>query len=86
MFATAIIVFRESSKPALIVAVVLGASRGIAGRAAGSVPASAWGCWVGPGAVFADVITSAFSGNGQELLDAGILLAAVACWPGTTSG
>jgi len=78
MFATAVIVFREVIEAALIVAVVLGASRGIAGR----------GRWVGAGiglgltgaalvAVFADLITSAFSGNGQELLNAGILLAAV---------
>jgi high-affinity iron transporter len=78
MFATAVIVFREVIEAALIVAVVLGASRGIASR----------GRWVSAGiglglagaaavAVFADVITSAFSGNGQELLNAGILLAAV---------
>ena len=78
MFATAIIVFREVIEAALIVAVVLGASRGIASR----------GRWVSAGiglglagaalvAVFADVITGAFSGNGQELLNAGILLAAV---------
>jgi len=78
MFATAVIVFREVIEAALIVAVVLGASRGITGR----------GRWVSAGiglgllgaalvAVFADVITSAFSGSGQELLNAGILLAAV---------
>jgi high-affinity iron transporter len=78
MFATAVIVFREVIEAALIVAIVLGASRGIAGR----------GRWVGAGiglgllgaglvAVFADVITSAFSGKGQEILNACILLAAV---------
>lgn len=78
MFATAIVVFREVIEAALIVAIVLGASRGIAGR----------GRWVSAGiglgllgaslvALFADVITKAFSGNGQEILNACILLAAV---------
>lgn len=78
MLATAIIVFREVIEAALIIAVALGASRGIAGR----------GRWVSAGiglgilaaslvAIFADGITSAFQGNGQALLDAGVLLAAV---------
>jgi len=78
MLATAVIVFREVIEAALIVAIVLGASRGIEGR----------GRWVGAGialgvagaclvALFADVISDAFSGNGQALLNAGILLAAV---------
>lgn len=78
MLATAIIVFREIIEAALIVAIVMGASRGIAGR----------GRWVGAGiglgllgaavvAAFADVITGAFEGNGQAYLDAGVLLAAV---------
>ncbi len=78
MLATAIVVFREVIEASLIIAIVLGASRGIAGR----------GRWVSAGialgvlgagvvALFADVITGAFSGNGQALLNAGILLAAV---------
>ena len=78
MFATAVIVFREVIEAALIVAIVLGASRGIAGR----------GRWVSAGiglgllgaclvAFFADVITGAFQGNGQALLNATVLLAAV---------
>jgi high-affinity iron transporter len=78
MLATAIIVFREVIEAALIIAVVLGASRGIAGR----------GRWVTGGvllgisgaalvAVFADAINQAFAGTGQALLNAGILLAAV---------
>ncbi len=78
MLGTAIIVFREVIEAALIIAIVLGASRGIAGR----------GRWVAGGiglglagavlvAVFAEVINEAFSGNGQALLNAGILLAAV---------
>ena len=78
MLATAIIVFREVIEAALIIAIVLGASRGIAGR----------GRWVGAGmllgaagaglvALFADVISGAFAGTGQALFDAVILLAAV---------
>ncbi|HEX2668370.1 MAG TPA: FTR1 family protein [Gammaproteobacteria bacterium] len=78
MLATAIIVFREVIEAALIIAIVMGASRGIAGR----------GRWVGAGiglglagaalvAAFADAITGAFEGNGQALLNAGVLLAAV---------
>ncbi|MGE5624698.1 MAG: FTR1 family iron permease [Bacillota bacterium] len=78
MLATAIVVFREVIEAALIVAIVLGASRGITGR----------GRWVSGGiglglvgaglvALFADAINGAFSGSGQELLNAGILLAAV---------
>ncbi len=78
MLATAIVVFREVIEAALIVAIVLGASRGIADR----------GRWVSAGivlgvigaglvAVFAGVINDSFSGNGQAFLNAGILLAAV---------
>ena len=78
MLATAVVVFREVIEAALIVAIVLGASRGIAAR----------GRWVSAGiglgllgaalvALFADVITDAFSGNGQEILNACVLLAAV---------
>ena len=78
MLATLIVVFREVIEAALIVAIVLGASRGIPGR----------GRWVSLGiglglagaglvALFADVINNSFSGNGQELLNACILLAAV---------
>lgn len=78
MLATAIVAFREVIEAALIVAIVLGASRGIIGR----------GRWVSAGillgvtgaalvAVFAGVINDSFSGNGQAFLNAGILLAAV---------
>ncbi|HUW28619.1 MAG TPA: FTR1 family protein [Sulfuriferula sp.] len=79
MLATAIIMFREVLEAALIIAIVLGASRGIVGR----------GRWVATGiglgllgasivAILAAEISSAFSGNGQAILDAGILLSAVA--------
>ncbi len=78
MLATAIIVFREVLEAALVIAIVLGASRGISRR----------GWWVSAGiamgvfgaglvALFADVIAEAFSGTGQALLDAAILLTAV---------
>ena len=78
MLATAVVVFREVIEASLIIAIVLGASRGIPGR----------GRWVSAGialgvlgasvvALFADVITGAFSGSGQPLLNAAILLAAV---------
>lgn len=79
MLATAIIMFREVLEAALIIAIVLGASRGIEGR----------GRWVAAGiglgllgasivAILAAEISAAFSGNGQAILDAGILLSAVA--------
>ncbi len=78
MLATALIVFREVLEAALVIAIVLGASRGISRR----------GWWVSAGiamgvfgaglvALFADVIAEAFSGTGQALLDAAILLTAV---------
>ncbi|HEX6550836.1 MAG TPA: FTR1 family protein [Gammaproteobacteria bacterium] len=78
MLATAVLVFREVLEAALIIAVVLGASRGVSGR----------GWWVSAGvglgvlgaclvAIFAAGIGSAFSGTGQTLLNAAILLTAV---------
>ena len=78
MLATAIVVFREVIEAALIIAIVLGASRGIAGRGRWVAGGIALG-FLGAGlvALFADVINGAFSGSGQELLNAGILLAAV---------
>ena len=78
MFGSALIVFRETLEAALIVAIVLGATRGVAGR----------GRWVGMGilggvagatliAGFAGGIAEAVEGRGQALLNAGILIAAV---------
>jgi high-affinity iron transporter len=78
MLATALIIFREVLEAALIISIVLAASRGVAGRVR----------WTGMGvvlglagavivAMFADVITNALAGTGQEVLNAGILLAAV---------
>ncbi len=78
MLATAVIMFREVLEAALIIAIVLGASRGIAGR----------GWWVAAGvalgllgasivAIMANVAASVFSGDGQAMLNAVILLSAV---------
>ena len=78
MLGTAVIVFREVLEAALIVAIVMGASRGVAKR----------GRWVGSGialgvlgavvvAGFAGAISDAVEGRGQEILNASILVAAV---------
>src|SRR5512141_558467 len=78
MLATAIIVFREVLEAALVVSIVLAATRGVVRR----------GLWVSGGvlggllgatavALFADAIASAASGVGQELLNAAILFLAV---------
>jgi high-affinity iron transporter len=79
MAGAALIVFRETLEAALIVAIVMSATRGIVGR----------GRWVSAGiglgvlgamvvALFAGAISDAVEGRGQELLNAGVLLAAVA--------
>lgn len=79
MLATAVVVFREIIEAALIIAIVLGASRGIVGRGRWVMGGIVLGvAGAGLVALFADVISDAFSGNGQALLNAGILLAAVA--------
>jgi high-affinity iron transporter len=78
MLATAIIVFRETLEAALIVGIVLAASRGVAGNRR----------WVGIGvlggvlgaglaAAFAGEISDFAAGAGQELFNAVILLFAV---------
>src|SRR5579863_1117758 len=79
MLATAIIVFREVLEAALIIGIVLAASRGVPRR----------GIWVAGGiagglagavavAAGAGTIAAAVAGIGQELFDAAILFAAVA--------
>ncbi len=79
MLATAIIVFREVLEAALVVSIVMAACRGVTGR----------NLWVGTGigtgmlgaaivAAFASAIAAAASGIGQELMNASILLVAVA--------
>ena len=78
MLSIAIIVFREVLEAALVVSIVLAATRGVDRRA----------LWVGGGvlggllgatavAMFADAIAAAASGIGQEILNATILFAAV---------
>jgi high-affinity iron transporter len=76
MLPTAIIVFREVLEAALIVGIVMAASRGALGRGlwvSGGIAAGA----LGAVAVFAATIAAAAEGMGQELFDAGILFAAV---------
>lgn len=78
MLGTAVIVFRETLEAALIVTIVLAATRGVYGR----------GRWVGGGvaaglvgalmiAAVAGVIANSFEGMGQEIFNACVLLAAV---------
>ena len=78
MLGTALLVFREVLEAALIVSVVYAATRGVAGR----------GRWIGSGiaagvlgallvAASAGAIASAVSGVGQEVFNAGVLIAAV---------
>src|SRR5579862_796950 len=78
MLPTAIIVFREVLEAALIVGIVMAASRGAVGRGlwvSGGIAAGVLGaCLV---ALFAAAIAAAAEGMGQELFDAAILFAAV---------
>lgn len=78
MLATAIIVFREVLEAALVVSIVLAATRGVVRR----------GLWVSGGALagllgaalvawFAEAIAAAASGAGQELFNAAVLFVAV---------
>jgi high-affinity iron transporter len=79
MLGTALIVFRETLEAALIVAIVMGASRGVADRGRwllGGILAGLLGAVAVAG--FAGAIADGLDGRGQELLNASILLAAVA--------
>ena len=78
MFAAALIVFRETLEASLIIAIIMAATRGVAGR----------GRWISLGilggaigatlvAELAQLIADAAAGTGQELLNAGILCTAV---------
>jgi len=79
MLAAALIVFREVLEAGLIVGVVLAATEGVAKRGrwiAGGMGAGVLGaCLV---ALFAQGLADAFSGAGQNLFNAAILIAAVA--------
>ncbi len=79
MLATAVILFREVLEAALILAIVMGASRGIAERGrwiAGGILAGLIGAALV--AMLANLAASIFSGDMQALLNAAILLLAVA--------
>jgi high-affinity iron transporter len=79
MLGAAVVVFRETLEAALIVAIVMGASRGVASRGrwiAGGVVLGIVGALVV--AAFAGAISEAVQGRGQELFNAGVLLVAVA--------
>src|SRR5438034_7031879 len=78
MLATLVIVFREIIEAGLIVGIVLAATKGVPRR----------GMWVGAGiaagalgafilALFASQLAGLFEGSGQEIFNAGVLLAAV---------
>ncbi len=78
MLASLIIVFREVFEAGLIVGIVLAATQGIAGRAAwlaGGIGAGVLGAALL--ALFAGALENAFAGNGQEVFNAAILIAAV---------
>ena len=79
MISTLVIVFRESLEAALIVSIVLAASRRIAGRTS-YVAAGFVAGLLGAGivALFADTIAGLFEGSGSDLFNATVLLAAVA--------
>lgn len=79
MLGSAVVVFRETLEAALIIAIVLGASRGLVSRARwvfGGVGLGLLGA-IGV-ALFAGAISEAAQGRGQELFNAGVLLVAVA--------
>src|SRR5438045_2678649 len=78
MLAAALIVFREVLEAGLIVGIVLVATEAIAGRGrwiAGGLLAGLVGA--GLVAVFAQKLSEAFSGSGQDVFNASILIAAV---------
>ncbi|HEX6959039.1 MAG TPA: FTR1 family protein [Ferrovibrio sp.] len=79
MLAAAVIVFREALEAALVISIVLAATTGVAGSrrwvSYGIVAGIAGAVIV---AAFADQISDAFGGSGQELFNAVILFTAVA--------
>lgn len=77
MFSTAIVIFREALEIAMILGVLLAATRGLKGRMPWILAGIAGGLsGAGMVALFADSIASALSGSGQEMFNALILLAA----------
>ena len=79
VLSTAIIVFREILEAALIIGVVMAASRGVPGRGvaiAGGIGGGLLGAVVV--ALFAGEIADAVQGAGQEIFNAAVLIVAVA--------
>jgi high-affinity iron transporter len=79
MLGALIIVFREAIEAGLIIGIVAAVTRGVAGSRgfiAGGVGAGVFGALIVAG--FADQLSKAFAGSGQELFNAGVLLLAVA--------
>lgn len=78
MLSTALIVFREVLEAALVVSIVLAATKGVPRRGRWVSGGLAGGI-VGAGliAAFADVISSWASGMGQEVFNAGVMFVAV---------
>jgi len=78
MLATLVIVFREVLEAALVVSIVLAATRGLSRRVAwvsGGVAGGILGALIV--AAFADRLAGAISGAGQEVFNAGVLFVAV---------
>lgn len=78
MLGSSIIVFREVLEAALIITIILAATRGVNHRAlwvSGSIVAGIIGAVII--ALFADVISQFMEGVGQEIFNAGVLLIAV---------
>ncbi len=78
MWAVALLVFREVLEAALIVSVVAAATRGVSRRGwfvGGGIALGVCGAMLV--ALSADLLAAAFSGAGQELFNAAVLLAAV---------
>lgn len=78
MLAAALIVFREVLEAGLIVGIVLAATEGVRRRGvwiAGAVAGGVLGA--GVVALFAEQLSTAFAGSGQDLFNASILIAAV---------
>jgi high-affinity iron transporter len=78
MLSTALIVFREVLEAALVVSIVLAATKGVP-RRGWWVSAGLTGGVIGAGLIagFADVISSWASGMGQEVFNAGVMFVAV---------